>query len=73
MGSLTLIRWAIALVAALVTAGGLYFGIEQRGGRKAIAKVEKQNVAGIENANTAGARSRDPKSRGMLDPYARHD
>ncbi len=71
MGSL--IRLGIAAVAALIAAGGLWYGVEQRGAKRAVAKIEARNAKAIANADTAGAASRNPKSRGLRDPYARND
>lgn len=71
MGSIT--RLALACAAALAAVLGLVYGVENRGAKKALAKVEKVNEKAIANADTAGARSRNPRVRGMRDPYAGHD
>lgn len=57
MGSVTLIRWAIAAVAALITGVSVYYGIEQRGVRKAEAKMEKATNNAISKAHSASAKS----------------
>lgn len=49
------------------------FEAYRTGANRATAKIERQNAKAIANADTAGARSRDPKSRGVRDPYTRHD
>lgn len=71
MGKLTQI--ALAVLAALIAGSGVWFGVEQRGAKKATAKIEARNEEAIANADTAGTRSRDPHSRGLRDPYAGHD
>lgn len=57
MGSVTLIRWAVALLATLVTGAGLWFGIEQRGANKAVAKMERATSNAISKAHSAGNKS----------------
>lgn len=65
MGSVTLVRWALALLATLITGAGLWFGIEQRGAQKAVAKMEKATNNAISKAHTAGNKS--AAGRGMYD------
>ena len=40
---------------------------------KAVAKIEKQDAAHVQKADAVGARSRDPRTRGVLDKYIRAD
>lgn len=59
--------------AALVVAFAVFKMIEHRGAVKAVAAIERKDVANVKKADTAAAKSRSPDARGLRDPYARNE
>lgn len=65
-------------MAALCVVGAVAFGVwlwrhDNKVTAKAIQKIEKQDATNVQKAQAAGARSRDPRTRGVLDPNLRTD
>jgi len=58
------------IVASII---GFAWNQQTKGAAKATAKIEKQDTANVNKANTVGAKSRDPRSWGVLDPNVRND
>jgi hypothetical protein len=62
-------RIVLGLIAAFV----VYKSVQYSGVRKERVRVERQDTANVKNADAAARSSREPGSRGVLDPYVRHD
>jgi hypothetical protein len=65
-------------MAALCVVGCVAFAIwlfahDRKVTAKAVMKIEKQDATNVKKAQAAGARSRDPRTSGVLDPYQRPD
>lgn len=65
-------------LVALCCIGGVVFGVwlwrhDDKVTSRAIQRIEKQDATNVKKAHSAGARSRDPRTRGVLDPYQRAD
>lgn len=71
---MTTIYWQIGGgVAALFVAFGVFKMIENRGAVKAVAAIERKDVANVKKAERAADKSRSPDGRGVRDPYTRRD
>lgn len=63
-------RIAIIGGGILAFVGAFAWQQQNVGARKAVAKIERQEIKNVSKARSAGAKSRDPNARGVLDPYS---
>ena len=66
-------KMVAGVIAGLICVGLFAWDQQSRGANKAVAKIERKDAANVKKADTVGAKSRDPTSRGMLDPAVRND
>jgi hypothetical protein len=66
----TLGRWAVISGGVLAFVGAFAWHQQNVGARKAVAKIERQERKNVEKANRARGKSRDPRARGVRDPYS---
>ena len=66
-------RWVGIGAAIAFVVGGFAWQQQSVGKRKERIRIEKQDRKHVSNADKAAAASRDPRARGVLDPYRRHD
>lgn len=71
MLGLSRLMWQFIAAGAVVAV--VVFKLVGFGVQKERARVEKQDRTNVTKADRAGARSRDPATSGVLDPYRRID